>query len=190
MTSTLDPRHSPSQAPLIRTATDADLPAVQAIYAYYVLHTASTFEEVPPTVNELRTRWSALSAAGLPYLVAELDGDVAGYCYAAPYRSRPAYRYTIEDSVYVAPHAHRRGVGRTLLDTLIERCAAGPWRQMIAVIGDGTNTGSITLHQRLGFHHAGTLTAAGYKFGRWIDSVLMQRALGPGASTRPDALNR
>jgi L-amino acid N-acyltransferase YncA len=163
---------------IVRDATDADMAAVQRIYAHEVLHGLASFEEVPPTTEELLARRAAVLAAGLPYLVAELDGQIVGYCYATSYRPRPAYRHTVEDSVYVADGAQGRGVGRRLLSVLIERCQAGAARQMIAVIGDSGNTGSIALHSALGFRHVGTFTAVGFKFGRWVDSVLMQRELG------------
>jgi L-amino acid N-acyltransferase YncA len=159
--------------------------AVQAIYAHHVLHGLATFEEEPPSTAELIGRRAAVLALGLPYLVAELDGQVAGYSYATHYRARPAYRFSIEDSVYVADGMRGRGIGAALLGELIERCDAGPWRQMIAIIGDSGNAGSIALHRRLGFQMVGTLTGAGFKLGRWVDTVLMQRALGPGAGAPP-----
>jgi phosphinothricin acetyltransferase len=169
----------------VRDATDADVPAIQQIYAHYVLHTLATFEEEPPTVDDMLSRKAAVLRAGLPYLVADLDGAVVGYSYATTYRPRPAYRYTIEDSVYVATEAQQRGIGRLLLSELIERCASGPWRQMIAVIGNGNNAGSIALHEKHGFRYVGTLTATGYKFGQWIDTALMQREIGAGNHTDP-----
>jgi phosphinothricin acetyltransferase len=172
----------------VRDATNADIPAIEQIYAREVLHGLATFEEIPPTADELLSRRENVLALGLPYLVAELDGRVAGYCYAMTYRPRPAYRNTIEDSVYVADGMQGRGVGRALLGALIARCETGPWRQMVAVIGDSGNTGSITLHARLGFRHAGTLEAVGFKLGRWVDTVLMQRALGAGSGALQDDL--
>jgi phosphinothricin acetyltransferase len=135
-------------------------------------------------------RWVDVHRLGLPYLVAELRGEVVGYAYAAAYRPRPAYRHTIEDSVYVASKHHRAGIGRALLAELIARCEVGPWRQMIAVIGDSANTGSIALHHRFGFRHVGTLENVGFKHGRWLDSVLMQRSLGQGAQALPGTLAR
>ena len=171
--------------PLIRDARDEDMPQIQAIYAHHVLHGLASFEEAPPSVEELRTRRQGVLALGLPYLVAA-DGDrIAGYAYATLYRTRPAYRHTVEDSVYVREGEGGRGVGSVLLKTLIERCAAGPWRQMIAVIGDRDNAASIGLHARHGFRRVGTLEAVGFKFGRWVDSVLMQRELGQGDKTLP-----
>ncbi|MFB9262623.1 GNAT family N-acetyltransferase [Bradyrhizobium erythrophlei] len=169
----------------IRDATETDMADVQRIYEHHVLHGLASFEEVPPTVEELRTRRAAVLAAGLPYLVAEIDGRVAGYSYATSYRPRPAYRHTIEDSVYVSEAMRGRGIGAALLRELIARCEAGPWRQMLAVIGNSGNAGSIALHGRLGFLPVGTLWSVGFKLGQWVDTVLMQRALGPGASAAP-----
>jgi len=169
----------------VRDARDADMPVVQAIYAHHVLHGLATFEEVPPTVAELAERRASVLAQQLPYLVAELGGELVGYCYATSYRPRPAYRFTVEDSVYVADQLGGRGVGAALLGELIARCEAGRWRQMIAIIGDSENAGSIALHRRLGFAHIGTLRSVGFKLGRWVDSVVMQRALGPGDGEAP-----
>jgi len=171
---------------LVRPSTPDDLPAIQAIYAHHVTHGFGSFEEVPPDVQEMAARRLAIVERGLPHLVAEIDGRVLGYAYAGPYRPRPAYRYTVENSVYVAPEAIRHGVGRALLTALIEVCEAGPWRQMIAVIGDRGNTASIALHAALGFHEAGHLKAVGFKLGRWVDVVIMQRALGAGDDVDPD----
>ncbi|MBS7539577.1 GNAT family N-acetyltransferase [Ancylobacter lacus] len=179
------PAGAAPSAPLVREARDADLPALHSIYAHHVLTGTASFETAPPTLEEMAARRAAVLAQGLPYLVATLDGAVAGYCYASAYRPRPAYRFTVEDSVYVAHGLGGRGVGSALLGALIARCEAGPWRQMIAVIGDSANAGSIALHRRHGFAPAGTLGAVGFKFGRWIDSVLMQRALGAGDATPP-----
>ncbi|MGE4299215.1 MAG: N-acetyltransferase family protein [Desulfovibrionaceae bacterium] len=170
---------------IIRDATDDDMAAIQAIYAYEVLHGLATFEEIPPSVDEMRARRTGVLALGAPYLAAQLDGRVVGYSYAALYRTRPAYRHTLENSVYVSEHHRGQGIGRALLTALVARCEAGPWRQMVAVIGDSANTGSITLHTRMGFRHEGTLTAVGFKFGRWVDTVLMQRPLGVGCGTLP-----
>ena len=174
-----------TQAVVVRDARDQDMAAIQAIYAYEVLHGSASFEEVPPTTDAMLARRAAVLELGLPYLAAELEGRVVGYSYATAYRPRPAYRYTIEDSVYVARGMQGRGIGRALLAALIERCERGPWRQMIAVIGDSGNAGSIALHERLGFRRVGLLPAIGYKHGRWVDSVLMQRELGGGAATLP-----
>ena len=162
----------------VRDTTDEDLPAIQAIYGDHVLHGLGTFEETPPTVDEMAVRTARVRDLGLPHLVAEVDGAVCGYCCATRYRPRPAYRHTVEDSVYVADGLQRRGIGRALLSALLTRCARGPWRQMIAVIGDSDNTSSVGLHRSLGFEPVGTLNAVGFKFDRWVDTVLMQRALG------------
>ncbi len=171
---------------LVRPSGASDLPAIQAIYAHHVTHGLGTFEETPPGAEEMAARRLAIVERGLPHLVAEADGRILGYAYAGPYRPRPAYRYTVEDSVYVAPEAVRHGVGRALLTALIEFCEAGPWRQMVAVIGDRGNTASIALHAALGFHEAGHLRAVGFKLGRWVDVVIMQRALGAGDVGDPD----
>lgn len=178
-------RPSCTPAVVVRDATDADMVAVQAIYAHHVLHGLASFEEVPPTTAELASRRTAVLQLGLPYLVAELDGCLVGYSYASPYRARSAYRFTLEDSVYVAEGLSGRGIGSALLERLIARCEAGRWRQMIAVIGDSGNEGSIALHRRFGFRPAGTLASVGFKLGRWVDSVLMQRALGAGDLAPP-----
>ena len=164
---------------LLRDAHDDDMDAIQAIYAHHVLHGTASFEEEPPPLAEMQRRRADVLGRGMPYLVAEIDGRVAGYSYASPYRARPAYRFTLENSVYVDPARPRAGIGRALLAALIARCAAGEWQQMIAVIGDSANAPSIGLHAALGFRRIGTLHAVGFKFGRWIDSVLMQRALTP-----------
>ncbi|MBS9477796.1 GNAT family N-acetyltransferase [Ancylobacter radicis] len=184
----MSPQPSPSTL-LVRDATEADMAAVQAIYAHHVLTGTASFEEVPPTLAEMMARRAAVRSHGLPYLVAEVAGEpggaVVGYCYATPYRPRPAYRHTLEDSVYVAPDQAGRGIGSALLAALIARCEAGPWRQMVAVIGDSGNAGSIALHARHGFSHVGVLRDVGFKFGGWLDSVLMQRPLGEGAGSLP-----
>lgn len=173
-------------SPQVRDAADADLPAIQFIYAHHVLHGLASFEEVPPGVDELRTRLATVRAAGLPYLVAEVDGAVAGYAYATLYRPRSAYRHTVEDSVYVAQGMAGRGIGVALLSALITRCEAGPWRQMMATIGQGDgNAGSIALHARMGFTRIGALRSVGFKHGQWLDTVLMQRPLGAGDGTLP-----
>ena len=170
----------------IRPAAAADLAAIRAIYAHHVLTGLASFEETPPDLAEVAARHAKVTGRGLPYLVAEdADGVVQGYAYAAPFRDRPAYRYSLEDSVYVAPAAVGRGVGAALLAELIERCAALGYRQMIAVIGDSANAASIGLHRRMGFEPAGRLVSVGFKFGRWVDSVYMRRPLGPGDGTPP-----
>jgi L-amino acid N-acyltransferase YncA len=174
-------------SPEIRPASEADLPAVTEIYAHAVLHGTATFELIPPDLAEMTRRFTALMDGGYPYLVAALDGAVIGYAYAGPYRPRPAYRFTVENSVYLQPAIHRRGIGLNLLQRLIAECEARGYRQMIAVIGDSANAGSIGVHARAGFAMIGTHRNVGFKFGRWLDTVMMQRALGEGAATLPNA---
>ena len=169
----------------VRDAREGDMHFVQEIYAHHVRHGLASFEEEAPTVAEMIGRRESVLALGLPYLVAELDGRIVGYSYASLYRPRPAYRHTIEDSVYVRDGFAGNGIGRELLATLIKRCESGPWRQMLAVIGDSANVGSIGLHGSQGFHPIGKLDAVGFKFGRWVDSILMQRPLGKGDLTLP-----
>lgn len=171
---------------VVRDAEPADLAAVTEIYAHHVRTGLGSFEEVPPTAGDIAARHAAVTGAGYPYLVAEIGGEIAGFAYAARYRPRSAYRYTAEDSIYVAPDMGRRGVGRALLAEVIDRCQAMGCRQMIAVVGGSQNTGSIALHKALGFEEVGRLHDAGFKFGGWTDTVLMQRALGPGADTLPE----
>lgn len=172
-------------AVIIRDSTEADLAAIQRIYAHHVLHGLASFEEEVPTVVELARRRADVLARGLPHLVAERDGAVVGYSYASPYRARAAYRFSIEDSVYVVEGLSGRGIGRALLTALIAKCEAGGWRQMVAIIGDSGNAGSIGLHESLGFARAGLLPSIGFKRGRWVDGVLMQRALGAGDGSLP-----
>jgi L-amino acid N-acyltransferase YncA len=171
---------------LVRDAQEADMGAIQAIYSHHVLTGLASFEETPPSVEEMLARRQAVLGLGLPYLAAEQGGRIVGYSYASSYRPRPAYRHTIEDSVYVAQGQAGRGIGGALLSGLVDRCEGGPWRQMLAVIGDSGNAGSIGLHRRFGFEPVGTLRSAGFKLGRWVDTVLMQRSLGPGDQTLPD----
>jgi L-amino acid N-acyltransferase YncA len=171
-----------SPKPAVRSCVRADLAQVREIYALEVREGTASFELEPPSLAEITARFAAIEAAGLPYLVAALDGRVAGYAYAAPYRPRPAYRHTVEDSVYVARWARRQGVGRVLLEALIERASARGMRQMVAIIGDSAHAASIELHARAGFRLVGTLEHVGWKFGRWLDTVIMQRPLGPGAA--------
>lgn len=172
---------------LIRTATLDDAPALAAIYGDACLHGVGTFEEVPPEPAEMAQRMTTVRARGLPYVVAEVDGAVVGLAYAAPFRLRAAYRYLVEDSVYVAPAAKGMGVGRAMLSRVIDDCEALGLRQMMAVIGGSDNAGSIGLHTALGFRRQGVMEAVGFKFGRWMDIVLMQRPLNAGADTLPDA---
>jgi phosphinothricin acetyltransferase len=172
---------------LIRPATEADLPAITAIYDHAVRTGTATFELIPPDLAEMTRRFGALRDGGFPYLAAELDGAVVGYAYAGPYRPRPAYRFTVENSIYLAPASHRRGIGIQLLRRLIADCEARGYRQMIAVIGDSANAGSVGVHTRAGFQMIGTHPSVGLKFGRWLDTVMMQLALGAGATTIPDS---
>jgi L-amino acid N-acyltransferase YncA len=169
----------------IRPARPADIAAITRIYAHAVRHGTASFELEPPQEAEMARRQNALLAGGFPYLTAENDGEVLGYAYAGPYRARPAYRFTVEDSVYIAPAAQRRGLGRALLQALIVESEARGYRQMIAIIGDSAQDASIALHAALGFQLIGTFQAVGFKFGRWLDTVLMQRPLGRGAETDP-----
>lgn len=167
----------------VRDGALSDLPEVLGIYTPYVLYGLATFEEVPPSIEKMTRRREAITTAGLPYLVASLHERVVGFAYATGYRPRPAYRNTVENSVYVTQAAHRHGIGTALLTSLVARCEAGPWRQMVAVIGDSANNGSIALHRSAGFTEVGTLEAVGFKHGRWADTVLVQRALGTGSTT-------
>jgi phosphinothricin acetyltransferase len=173
------------QAVSLRDARAGDGTALQAIYGHHVLHGFGSFEEAPPAIEEMERRRAAVQDEGLPYLVAEAGARVVGFAYAGRYRPRSAYRFTVEDSVYVAPDASGRGIGGRLLAEVIARAEALGLRQMIAVIGDSANLGSIRLHERLGFSRAGLFTAVGWKRERWLDSVLMQRPLGPGNAAAP-----
>jgi L-amino acid N-acyltransferase YncA len=170
---------------ILRPAVSADSAAITRIYADAVTHGTASFELEPPDEAEMARRHQALLAGGYPYLVAEVTGAIAGYAYAGAYRARPAYRWCVEDSVYVAPDYHRRGIGRLLLARLVEECEQRGFRQMIAVIGDSAQTPSIALHAALGFDMIGTLRSVGFKHGRWLDTPLMQRALGPGDTAPP-----
>ena len=169
----------------MRPATPDDIGEIHAIYAHHVLKGLASFEEEAPSAPELRRRYDEVTGRGLPYLVAEFGGMVAGYAYCTLYRARSAYRYALEDSVYIRPDAQGRGIGRTLLAELVRRCETLGYRQMIAVIGDSANAASIGLHASAGFLRVGTLRSVGFKFGRWVDSVLMEHPLGPGDSTLP-----
>jgi len=167
--------------------TDADIAAVTAIYTDAVLNGTASFELDPPDEAEMARRFHAIRKAGYPHIVArDRAGEALGYAYAGSYRARPAYRWTVENSVYVAPSAKGRGVGKTLLAEIITRCEALGFRQMIAVIGGSEHAASIGLHEALGFTRVGVLPATGFKHGRWLDSVLMQKPLGEGGSTTPD----
>ena len=178
---------------VIRPSRGGDVEEIAAIYRHHVLHGLASFEDIPPEPHEIARRRSAILDRGLPYLVAERSGHVLGYCYAAPYRPRSAYRFTLEDSIYLDEAERGRGIGRALLATLLDRCAELGYRQMVAVIGGSQTWPSIRLHAALGFDRIGVLHAVGFKFGSWVDIVLMQRALGFGATTAPretDPINR
>jgi len=170
---------------IVRPATPADIAAIQSIYAHHVLHGLASFEEEAPSLEEMRSRFDDVTAQGLPYLAAEEAGEVSGYGYCALYRARSAYRYALEDSVYVKEGLHRRGIGKAILVELIEHCERLGYRQLIAVIGDSAQAASIGLHASVGFLRAGMLRSVGFKFGRWADTVIMQRPLGRGDATRP-----
>ena len=170
-------RHEPAAA-VVRDCRPDDLVAVQRIYAHYVLHGTATFEEVPPAQADWERKLGEIRDLGLPFLVAEAGGEVVGYTFCSRWRPRPAYRFTVEDSVYVTPGLLGRGIGGRLLDALLARCEAMGVRQVIAVIAIGDDPGSVALHERRGFGYAGRLVGVGFKFDRWIDTVLMQRSLG------------
>lgn len=171
---------------IVRAATAEDAPALAAIYGHHCRHGFGTFEETAPTAEDMAARLAAVRGYGLPYLVAEIDGEVAGFAYAGPFRPRAAYRYTVEDSVYVAPDRVGRGVGKALVAQVIADCEALGLRQIMAVIGDSANAASIGLHRSLGYELMGIMPAVGHKFGRWVDIVFMQRALNSGSDTAPD----
>jgi len=170
----------------LREASDTDMPAVQAIYAHHVIHGTASFELEPPTLEQMRQRRADVGGHGLPYLVAEREGEVVGYGYATLYRPRPAYRFTVEDSVYVREGMAGLGIGQALLSAVIQRCTEGGRRQMVAIIGNSENLASIRLHERLGFRKVGVFEAVGFKHGRWLDTVIMQRALGAGDASTPN----
>lgn len=169
----------------VRASRDGDVASIAAIYGHHVMHGLGSFEESAPTVDEMARRRAEIVGRGFPYLVAELGGRVVGYAYCSQYRPRPGYRFSVEDSIYVESGREGAGVGSSLLPRLIEDATALGARQMIAVIGDSANAGSIRLHARFGFRQVGIIEAVGFKRGRWVDSVLMQRGLGDGASTLP-----
>lgn len=169
----------------VRPALPSDIKDITAIYAHHVRSGTASFEIDPPEATDMRVRWQDITGKGLPYLVAEDNGIILGYAYAGPYRPRPAYRFTVEDSIYVHPDHARKGIGALLLPALISECEKLGLRQMIAVIGDSGNTASVALHRKFGFEDAGLLKSVGFKFGRWLDVTIMQRTLGAGASTNP-----
>jgi L-amino acid N-acyltransferase YncA len=169
----------------LRTATSADIAAITRIYAHAVAYGTASFELEPPNEAEMARRQNALLARDFPYIVAELAGAVVGYAYAGPYRDRRAYDWCIEDSLYIAPEFHRQGIGRLLLTRLVAESEALGFRQMIGVVGDSTNTASIAVHAAVGFRLIGNFQSIGFKHGRWLDTVLMQRALGGGDTLPP-----
>lgn len=174
------------QMPTIRASRDDDLAAITAIYAHHVLHGTGTFEIDPPGIQDMAARRADVLARGLPYLVAEEDGRVAGFAYCNWFKPRPAYRYSAEDSIYVADHARGRGLGRLLLDALAEHAQAAGVRKLLAVIGDSANAGSIAVHRAAGFTEVGVMRSVGWKFGAWRDIVLMEKPLGAGDTTAPE----
>lgn len=178
-------------SPTIRPATVSDMASIREIYAYYVTDTVITYEETVPDVEEMTRRFHAIQKLGMPYLVAEQDGGVKGYCYGGAFRERIAYRYCVEHAIYLSKDAKGHGIGSLLMGQLLKDLEAAGIRQVIAVIGDLTNHASVALHSKFGFEKIGVLPASGYKFNRWIDTILMQRALGDGAQTPPvgDGLN-
>jgi L-amino acid N-acyltransferase YncA len=171
---------------ILRPSRDDDVPALHAIYAWSVENESASWEDVAPTLQEFAQRRQVVLAQGYPYFAAELDGKPAGYSYASSFRARPGYRFVVENSVYVARDVAGRGIGKQLMQRLIEDCTARGFRQMIAVIGDSANIRSIKLHESCGFKHVATLNHIGWKFGRWLDSVQMQRPLGEGSTTPPE----
>jgi phosphinothricin acetyltransferase len=173
---------------LIRPSRDDDVAAITAIYGHHVLYGVASFEEIPPDEAEMARRRGDILANAFPYLVAERGGKVVGYCYAGPYRARIGYRFTVEDSIYIDQGEIGRGIGRALLSQVIDRVAEQGYRQMIAVIGGSETLPSIRLHTALGFTQIGVFTGIGFKFGRWIDSVYMQRSLGPGETSLPQEI--
>jgi len=179
----------PARKPFhLRDATPDDVPAIQAIYAHHVRHGRASFEETVPTVDDMRQRHADVLGKGLPYIVAERGGEILGYAYASAYRARSAYRFAIEDSIYIDHRHTGEGLGRALLAELIARCETGPWRQMVAVVAitaSGEGAGSVAVHERLGFRTVGRLESVGLKHGQWIDTVLMQRPLGAGDGSIP-----
>jgi L-amino acid N-acyltransferase YncA len=172
----------------VRAAAIEDLPAILEIYSHHVVYGSASFEVEPPSLAEMRVRFDSIFGAGYPYLVARRGEKIVGYAYASAYRARYAYRFAIEDSIYIAHDQTGGGVGRSLMEALISQCESRGYRQMIAVIGDSANAASIGLHARLGFRFAGVLPSVGYKHDRWIDSVLMTRALGDGDQSEPQKL--
>ena len=171
--------------PLIRPSRDEDITAITAIYTHHVLHGTGTFETEPPSAADMANRRADVLSKGLPYLVAEEDGEILGFAYGNWFKPRPAYRYSVEDSVYLAPGLDRKGLGRALLAELLAHCEAAGIRKVMAIIGDSANAGSVGVHRALGFTQVGIVEACGWKFGAWRDIVIMQKTLGPGSSEPP-----
>ena len=172
--------------PLIRPSSDADLPAITAIYAHHVLHGTGSFETEPPSVVDMTTRRADVLSKGLPYLVVEQDGKIAGFAYGNWFKPRPAYRYSVEDSIYMAPDLQGKGLGRALLAELLARFEAVGIRKVMAIVGDSANTGSVGIHLALGFTQVGIVDSCGWKFGAWRDIVIMQKTLGVGDTQPPN----
>ena len=172
--------------PLIRPSSDADLPAITAIYAYHVLHGTGSFETEPPSVADMMARRADVLSKGLPYLVVEQDGKIAGFAYGNWFKPRPAYRYSVEDSIYMAPELQGKGLGRALLAELMARFEAVGIRKVMAIVGDSANTGSVGIHLALGFTQVGIVDSCGWKFGAWRDIVIMQKTLGLGNTQPPN----
>ena len=172
--------------PLIRPSSDADLPAITAIYAHHVLHGTGSFETEPPSVADMMARRADVLSKGLPYLVVEQDGKIAGFAYGNWFKPRPAYRYSVEDSIYMAPDLQGKGLGRVLLTELMARFEAAGIRKVMAIVGDSANTGSVGIHLALGFTQVGIVDSCGWKFGAWRDIVIMQKTLGLGDTQPPD----
>ena len=172
--------------PLIRPSSDADLPAITAIYAHHVLHGTGSFETEPPSVADMTARRADVLSKGLPYLVVEQDGKIAGFAYGNWFKPRPAYRYSVEDSIYMAPELQSKGLGRALLTELMARFEAAGIRKVMAIVGDSANTGSVGIHLALGFTQVGIVDSCGWKFGAWRDIVIMQKTLGLGDTQPPD----
>lgn len=171
----------------VRDATDDDLPSVRDIYSFHVLNSLAAFDELPPDLEEMKSKYESIRDKGLPFLVAQIAGEVAGYTYVTPYRGRSAHRFSLENSIYVRQDKRGCGLGKALLGELVQRCEALGYRQLIAIVGDSANTASIRLHSSMGFKQIGTLDGVGFKFGRWVNTVIMQRQLGEGIATLPAA---
>jgi len=175
--------------PLIRSSREEDVPAITAIYAHHVLHGTGTFETEPPSASDMVARRADVLSKKLPYLVAEQDGEIVGFAYSNWFKPRPAYRYSVEDSIYLAPNLQRKGLGRALLAELLARCEAAGIRKVMAIIGDSANAGSVAVHLALGFTQVGVIEGCGWKFGAWRDIVIMQKTLGLGNTTSPEQTN-